>query len=331
MERVYVQRHAIDKKPFREVTSILNAKLVKYFEGSPPAGRRDLDWAASTGWNALMSNSLFAPEHREMWTAARACAQGRAGTFAAGTAASARVSVPFGDKMVEIDRLPEFVNALPTYWLEGFCCAALAREAVCLELLAQVPDEIFRDSRATSADSHEPWRGALITYYKGRDPTKLVERALFLSEPAQLTALTRPDVAKLWIAQYRMMLPLFRKDAEAFNRALVDALEAHKKFYGKKSEGQREGSFLAAGPAALCALAHDAGLPIEVESEYLPMTLIQGGREGSSTKGSASATKPAKSATKPAAKSSAKPAVKAAKSPAKSSKKSPAKASRGRR
>ena len=326
MSRVYVQRHPIDSKPFREVTPKRNARLVEYFAGDPPSGQSELDWLATTGLNALMSNSLFAPEGREMWTAARAVAQGAAGTFAGGTS-SARVSVPFGDKKVEIDPFPEFVNASPSEWLEGWYCAILAREAVCLELLARVPDEIFRVSRVESATAHEPWRGALIAYYRGQDPTALAKRALFLCEPAQLAKqvnrLLLPDVAKLWAARFEMMLPLFHKDAEGFNRALANALEEHKKFCSPKSERERASNFLATAPAALCALAHDAGMPIEVESEYLPMTLIQGGREGSSTKGSASATKPEKSATKPAAK--------AAKSRAKSSKKSPAKASRGRR
>ena len=36
--------------------------------------------------------------------------------------------------------------------------------------------------------------------------------------------------------------------------------------------------YLALGPMALCALAHDAGIPIEVDSEYLVPTLIQGKR-----------------------------------------------------
>jgi hypothetical protein len=126
-----------------------------------------------------------------------------------------------------------------------------------------------------------------------------------------------PEAAKLWGAVFGMMLPLFHKDAEAFNRALVDALEEHKKFYIKRSEGQREISFLAIGPAALCALAHDAGLPIEVDSEYLPQSLIEG--------------VPPTDAGKPAAQVTAKPAAQSTtKSPSKEAAKKPAKQSRGR-
>jgi hypothetical protein len=327
MQRAIVERHPIDAKPYREVWQNRNAKLVKYFDGAPPVHRDNLDWAASTGWDTLMSNTLFSPTNRQMWTAARAVAQARAGAFAAGLSPSARASVPFGDKMVEIDRFPEFVDASPIHWLEGWACAALTRDAACLELLARVPDEIFRASRLQIAEPHEPWRGALIAYYKGNNPTALVERALFLCEPAQLAKqvqrLLLPDVAKLWAARFRTMLPLFHKDPEAFNQALLAALEEHKKFYSKKTERERAGGFLAMDLAALCALAHDTGLPIEVESEYLPMTLIQGMRDGESStstvKGSASSAKPAKSS------------ANSAKSPAKRPATRPAKASRGRR
>jgi hypothetical protein len=308
MKRVHVQRHPIDTKPYRVVTPKQNAELVAYFEERTPAEQRNFDWLATTGGNALASNSLFPPGTREieMWTGARGVAHGRAAAFAAGTA-SARVKVPFGDRMVEVEPFPEF-HALSYYWLQGWYCATLLRDAVCLELLAQVSDEIFRVSRVRSAPAQEPWRGALIAYHKGQDSTALVERACFLIEPAQRTALMPADAAKLWGALFRMMLPLFHRDAEAFNRALVNAVEEHKKFYRKRGEGQQEMAFLALGPAALCALAHDAGLPIEVDSEYLPRSLIEG-------------MPPAESAGKPAAKTTAEPA---AKSTAKQSAKKPA-------
>ena len=104
----------------------------------------------------------------------------------------------------------------------------------------------------------------------------MIERALFLNEPARLAKpWTRLDVVKLWTARFNVLLPLFRRDAEGFNRAVVNTLEVHKKFYGTKRESQHEYGFLAMEQAAFCAVAHDAGLPIEVESEYLPSSLIQ--------------------------------------------------------
>jgi Immunity protein 49 len=277
MERVCVQRHAIDSEPYRRQAKKYNDDLVKYFEGDPPPDHLHLDWLGTAGRYALMFNSLFSPDGAELWTGARAIAQGRAGTFAAGTA-SGRVRVPFGDKMVEIDRNPDFNNASGTDWLDGWFCATVVRDTVCLEMLAEVPDEIFRISRVAGASSHDPWRHALCAYYRRQDPTAFVERALFMTEPAQLTRLLKADVAKVWASRFRMLLPLFHKDADAFNRVLVDALEVHKKFYGKKAQSNELGGYIALAPLALCALAHDAGLPIEVDSEYLPTIFIEGKR-----------------------------------------------------
>ncbi|MEV4255074.1 immunity 49 family protein [Spirillospora sp. NPDC049652] len=60
-------------------------------------------------------------------------------------------------------------------------------------------------------------------------------------------------------------------DAAAFNAALVTALERHREL-----AGQRPRDLIAWGPVALAALAHEAGLPVEVESGYLPVRLVTG-------------------------------------------------------
>ncbi|RFU37128.1 hypothetical protein DZF91_34485 [Actinomadura logoneensis] len=58
-------------------------------------------------------------------------------------------------------------------------------------------------------------------------------------------------------------------DAAAFNAALVTALEKH-----RESAGRWPRDLIAWGPLALAALAHEAGLPVEVESGYLPVRLV---------------------------------------------------------
>ncbi|MFC4906043.1 immunity 49 family protein [Actinomadura gamaensis] len=65
-----------------------------------------------------------------------------------------------------------------------------------------------------------------------------------------------------------MLRAIVGRDAAAFNAALVTALERH-----RERAGRNPRDLIAWGPLALAALAHDAGLPIEVESGYLPERL----------------------------------------------------------
>ena len=59
-------------------------------------------------------------------------------------------------------------------------------------------------------------------------------------------------------------------------KALVRALQLHKEYWTKDEDRRltTEGA-VALGPLAVACLAYDVGMPIEVESEYLPEYLLK--------------------------------------------------------
>ncbi|MCP2339961.1 immunity 49 family protein [Actinomadura rupiterrae] len=91
----------------------------------------------------------------------------------------------------------------------------------------------------------EPYVGALV--------------ARWLGEPVELEPTT---------LESEMLRAIVDGDAAAFNTGLITALERH-----RAREGRNVRDLIAWGPLALAALAHDAGLAIEVESGYLPERL----------------------------------------------------------
>ncbi|MET9819971.1 immunity 49 family protein [Streptomyces sp. NPDC006355] len=63
---------------------------------------------------------------------------------------------------------------------------------------------------------------------------------------------------------------------EQFNAALVDALTWHKEYWTANEARSLSGEGLVAlGPLAIACMAHDADMPVEVESEYLPRALLR--------------------------------------------------------
>ncbi|MEU4504031.1 immunity 49 family protein [Streptomyces sp. NPDC024089] len=61
---------------------------------------------------------------------------------------------------------------------------------------------------------------------------------------------------------------------ETANQALAEALELHKAYWSTPERSGDIAGFLALGPLAIACLAYDAGFPVEVESEYLPVRLL---------------------------------------------------------
>jgi hypothetical protein len=70
-----------------------------------------------------------------------------------------------------------------------------------------------------------------------------------------------------------MLAAIARGDAPAFNDSLVGALEAHRRYWGDEAPHGPIGWF-ALGPTALCCLARDRGIGVEVDSDYLLPSLF---------------------------------------------------------
>ena len=69
------------------------------------------------------------------------------------------------------------------------------------------------------------------------------------------------------------ILALGRKDEAAFNEALFEALNGHKAFLGSRNNRIRVKNLFSFELLGLCSVAHDMGLAISVESDYIPRWL----------------------------------------------------------
>ncbi|MFI2350420.1 immunity 49 family protein [Streptomyces sp. NPDC019443] len=88
-------------------------------------------------------------------------------------------------------------------------------------------------------------------------------------------AATDPEaVGKLLYPPMEMFHRIVRQDHAGFNRALAAALQWHKEYWSEEDRALTIPSLVALAPLAIACFAHDAGIPIEVESEYLPATLL---------------------------------------------------------
>lgn len=162
-------------------------------------------------------------------------------------------------------------------WLEAFWLAVVCRDQARMTQLCEVPVETLRASGAVFEEYIYHWVDVLQTYWLERPGLgdKLVA-AFEATDPDRLRFLDRETMLKVLCPPINLFYRFVGRDPDQFNEALVQALELHKEYWTANEERQEtsDGDIPLAILAITC-LAHDAGRPVEVESEYLPEHLLK--------------------------------------------------------
>ena len=163
-------------------------------------------------------------------------------------------------------------------WLTSFYLATICRENERLNQLAQVPISFLRESGAEFDEYIYAWVETLQNAWFGRRETwDTLVTAVNGTAPERAQVAGEELVLKILYPPLELFHRYQRQDAEKFNAALVDALTCHKEYWTANEARSLSGEGLVAlAPLAIACMAHDAGIPIEIESEYLPKALLQG-------------------------------------------------------
>ncbi|MFD6325036.1 immunity 49 family protein [Streptomyces sp. NPDC058442] len=162
-------------------------------------------------------------------------------------------------------------------WLEAFWLAVVCRDQARMTQLCQVPIETLRASGAVFEEYIYHWVDTLQTYWLERPGLgdKLVA-AFDGTDPDRLRFMDREMMLKVLYPPINLFYRFIRQDPDQFNEALVQALQLHKEYWTASEEREESGDGdIPLAILALTCLAHDAGRPIEVESEYLPQHLLK--------------------------------------------------------
>ncbi len=162
-------------------------------------------------------------------------------------------------------------------WLDAFWLAVVCRDQARMTQLCQVPVETLRASGAVFEEYIYHWVDVLQTYWLERPGLgdKLVA-AFEATDPDRLRFLDRETMLKVLYPPINLFYRFVGQDADQFNEALVQALELHKEYWTANEEREESGDGdIPLAILAITCLAHDAGRPIEVESEYLPEHLLK--------------------------------------------------------
>jgi hypothetical protein len=163
-------------------------------------------------------------------------------------------------------------------WLRTMYLAIIARDRPRIDLLAGVPVEMLRECAPEHDEFNFAWIRALQIFARGDDG--LIDTVLEAMRGTEtLGPSTVPEVvAQLAFPPMEMFYRYTQREQAEFTESLTTALELHKQYW--TPEPRYEDGIVALAPLAIACLAHDAGMPIDVESDYLPHHLLVGTRVG---------------------------------------------------
>ncbi|MFJ8313170.1 MULTISPECIES: immunity 49 family protein [unclassified Streptomyces] len=213
----------------------------------------------------------------ETWEAVTTAMQVHSAAFAAACATEGTGEYRINHELHAIPATGPQYYANAGNWLTAFWFAVVCRDQARMTQLCEIPLDVLRASGAEGDEYVHHWVDALQTYWLERPGlAEKLTLAIQTSHPDVATIAPRDLLQNILYQPINLFHRFLVKDHEAFNQALLEAVQAHKAYWTAtaKREGSVEG-YLALGPLAIACLAHDAGFEIDIETPYLPGELLR--------------------------------------------------------
>lgn len=278
-----VERHLVDTAGFHHLMAEEQQLLQDALAGRLPDPSRAYVTVHTRVEAVLGRAAVMAPDDPVLGVAVRALAQVTTGEilwWRAYQAGAESVEVPFGDGTVTIRTSLNLGPPSPITWRKAWYAAVVAGDELCQAALAGVADSELSITGGPWRHALA-WKAALLAYRT--DPASalpLVAEAVGYSAERYFRSSAQFRAHAAGLAVHPVLEQVARGDADAFCAALLAALRAHQKWWGSRQNSHRPEGWIALGPLAMCRLAADRGLPIEVESSYLLPAVARGPRAG---------------------------------------------------
>lgn len=162
-------------------------------------------------------------------------------------------------------------------WLSAFWLAVICRDQERLTQLCEIPLERLRSPEGSYDEYIYHWVDTLQTWWLRRpDLAGKLIATIEASDPAVARIAPQDLLQAVLYPPINLFYHYVRNDRDGFAPALADALKLHKIYWTLDEDraADIDGS-IALGPLAIACLAHDAGFPLDIESDYLPKHLLQ--------------------------------------------------------
>ncbi|MEU5715720.1 immunity 49 family protein [Streptomyces sp. NPDC020403] len=270
----HISRPSLPTERAEAGIAVLQASAQKLIDGLE-TDSTDLGRAQRTTLTLAQSHCLLDPRASifPTWDAWVTAMQVSSAVFAAATTPLEHVQcrIAHEDRTLQATGPQSYVT--PGAWITAFYLAVVCREKARITALCHVPLALLRENGSNFDAYHYNWISTLQAYWLGSPD--LGEKLVAAVDGTDPETASDPETAgKLMYPPMEMFHRFLRKDHAGFTQALTTALQWHKDYWTEESRMYQAPGLVALAPLAMACIAHDANIPIEVESEYLPATLL---------------------------------------------------------
>ncbi|MGW4245444.1 immunity 49 family protein [Nocardia sp. NPDC004722] len=212
----------------------------------------------------------------ETWSAAVLASEVANAVFAASSESDGTVRYVIG-RPCDLPALGPNRLSSPGDWVAAAWLAVITRNKRRIEELCEVGKYTLRASGVRTEGYMFPWI-EVIQRFLGHEEVspELFDSVMRLTDPGVVEFTPEDFVLKVAYPPVEMFYSLLRRDADRFNDSLARALGAYRSYWSSPELSENPNGFVALGPLAIATLACDVGIPIEIESDYLPTNLVNG-------------------------------------------------------
>ncbi|WP_231848309.1 immunity 49 family protein [Gloeobacter violaceus] len=223
--------------------------------------------------------SVSFPESVEICESIQLAAKSAAALFALASTSESELEIYLSkDTSIRLPAKVDHSGVNCSAWCSGYYLAVICRDLPVLDNLCRIPLELLRRSSTRYDEFTYSYISALQSYWQGKDDAAdHLIAAMTNAKPDKLHFCSEEYLYLKAISQMELLFNLMRKDEEAFNKSLYIALECHHELCDLDDETRLDSRlFLAYDLLALASLAHEQGMTVRVESDYLPLSIVQG-------------------------------------------------------
>jgi hypothetical protein len=275
-----IERHKIDESFMTDIASGYDddLKFLNRLISSAPRDPSNLSTFGSRGIAVAGYGSVLNVEPSQIVHAIHLGAEAHAALFAAMTARESPVTVKVGDgEPVTYTSPPDESTIHVGRWITGFYLNELVQNQPAVTRLCEVTPEALGRSSTTGSPYEYLYMDALRAFGTGQlgGSVQTLLAAVKGTDP-KLPGIVNADwTLHLHVPQLEVLIHLVTEDAK-FGDALARGVELHKKYWSKGKMRKRDyHGYISVELTALAALGKDRGLPFEVESPYLPVSLFR--------------------------------------------------------
>ncbi len=269
-----ITRHETDPSFALELISELSEDLQDSLQKAP-RNPMCVYHAQSEAYSLACYRTIIDPSvaRKESWDAFRLAARCSAALVEISCTTEGHAEIQL-DRKVSVPALGTGYWLTPNVWLMSVWLNVATKNEAAIERLCRTPIDTLRGSGAQFDEYIFHWISALQLFLRH---TEILDEPLqqAIEGTKEIRYTYRDSAVQLNYPAIELFYRVLQRDPKRFNESLVRALHLHRRFWTTGDNRREPEGFIALPLTAISIFARRAGMNIDVDSDYLPRTLLR--------------------------------------------------------